>query len=220
MRGGGFFLVQDRPGGATCGTILINPPPLLAPTMKQQTLRVRVEDEKKEALERRAKAKGLTVSELLRQLVDAEISSASALDDEQPIRIYGETRLVRMFLRIPAQLKEAVEQRAKQKGMTEARWVASLVQSNLMKIPVMSDKELRALMNLNRELAAIGRNVNQIAKQLNSAIDMIERSRVDLSGLARLYSDIELTRRVVRSLMLRSQQSWEAEVPGPDSIQE
>lgn len=175
----------------------------------------RVQPSLKAAFERRAKGKGLKASELLRRLVLAEVGQVQAVEDSEALRISGETKLTRMFVRVPVQLKAAIEDRAKIKGMTAARWMASLAQSNLMKLPVMSDKEVNALMALNRELAAVGRNVNQIAKQLNSAVDLIEKSRVDLAGLDRLQKDIELTRKVVRSLMLRSQQSWEAEIPSP-----
>jgi hypothetical protein len=183
-------------------------------TTKDAHLFTRVQPDVRAAFERRAKAKGLKPSELMRRLVLAEIGQGAAGDSEV-LRISGDTKMTRMVMHLPVQLKAAIEDRAKTKGMTAARWTASLAQSNLMKLPVMSDKEVNALLALNRELAAVGRNVNQIAKQLNSAVDLIEKSRVDLAGIDRLQKDIELTRKVVRSLMLRSQQSWEAEIPSP-----
>jgi hypothetical protein len=83
------------------------------------------------------------------------------------------------------------------------------VQTNLTGKPVMTDKELAVLQASNRELAAIGRNINQIAKALNEAFHETERVRVDT--LAALSQSITENRSAIRSLVRASQQAWEAE---------
>jgi hypothetical protein len=61
-------------------------------------------------------------------------------------------------------IADAVRDRVARKGMSASRWKAYLVQSHLMREPVLSEKEIEALRMSNLELRAIGRNLNQIAK--------------------------------------------------------
>ena len=93
--------------------------------------------------------------------------------------------------------------------MAPSRWVTALVQSNLTRQPVMSDDELAGLLASNRELAAIGRNLNQIARALNEAF--YETERVKLEKLAELRQVITENRLAVRALVRASQNAWEAD---------
>lgn len=174
---------------------------------KDQLMKVRVEDGEKAAFTACAKRKGLTPSALLRDLVLSEISKARGTEQ---VQLSGDEMPERsaLFLRLPLPLKVAATKRAKTKGMSVAKWATSLIQSHLSREPVVTDREVIALNAVSRELGAIGRNVNQIAKALNSAIDGIERSRVDLGELEKLSKSIELSRKVIRALVIKSQQSW------------
>jgi len=99
---------------------------------------------------------------------------------DQPIKPEAENiELERMTVRLPGFLMEVAKQRSKAKGTAASRLVAVLVQANLTGTPVMTDKELAVLQASNRELAAIGRNINQIAKALNEAFHETERVRLD-----------------------------------------
>ena len=71
----------------------------------------------------------------------------------------------------------------------------------------MDDTELQGLRTSNRELAAIGRNLNQIAKALNEAFHETERVRLD--RLAELSRAIEGNRMAIQSLVRASQNTWE-----------
>jgi predicted DNA binding CopG/RHH family protein len=153
-----------------------------------------------------ASAQGLSESELLRQVVLnslGENGSTVAPVDPDPKK--SDTK--RMTIRLARFLTEAVKLRAKSKSMAPSRWISALVQSNILKQPVMGDIELQGLRTSNRELAAIGRNINQIAKALNETFH--ERERVRLDRLAELGRAIEGNRLAIQSLVRASQNTWE-----------
>ncbi|MDD4907127.1 MAG: plasmid mobilization relaxosome protein MobC, partial [Methylobacter tundripaludum] len=165
-----------------------------------------VETETKRRFRNLAKTRGLSESELLRSVV-LVVTGQDAAD--LPIEPEAEnSELERMTVRLPGFLMDAAKQRGKSKGMAASRWVAALVQANLTGKPVMTDKELAVLQASNRELAAIGRNINQIAKALNEAFHETERVRLDT--LAALNQSITENRAAIHSLVRASQQAWEA----------
>lgn len=90
--------------------------------------------------------------------------------------------------------------------MTPSRWAASLIQSNLTGQPVMTKVELAELQTSSRELAAIGRNINQIAKALNEAFYETERVRLDT--LAELSKAVAENRSAIRALVRASRNAW------------
>lgn len=155
-----------------------------------------------------AKARGLSESELLRAVILAVTGEDDGAD--QPIEPDAEKAdTARMTVRMPRFLMEAATARGKVKGMAPSRWVAALVQSNLTRQPVMTDDELAGLLATNRELAAVGRNINQIARALNDAFH--ETERVKIERLAQLRDAIVKQRAAVRVLVRASQNSWTAD---------
>jgi hypothetical protein len=171
-------------------------------------LKTLVETETKTRFRNLAKTRGLSESELLRSVI--LVVTGQETDADQPIKPEAENReLERMTVRLPGFLMDAAKQRGKSKGMAASRWVAALVQANLTGKPVMTDKELAVLQASNRELAAIGRNINQIAKALNEAFHETERVRLDT--LAALSQSISENRAAIHSLVRASQQAWEAD---------
>lgn len=172
-------------------------------------MRARVDAALKEAFEIRAKQLNKKPPELLREIVIRELGgepgAVDGKENGQPTRSAGSKRYE---VRIANPVVDAVEHRAREKGMTPARWLGALAQSHVVREPVMTEKEVLALRALTRELSALGRNVNQIAKALNSAFDLVERSRINLDDLLRLEKGIDVTKRVVRTLIHKSQLSW------------
>lgn len=155
-----------------------------------------------------AKARGLSESELLRAVILAVTGEDD--DTDQPIEPDAEKAdTTRMTVRMPRFLMEAAAARGKVKGMAPSRWVAALVQSNLTRQPVMTDDELAGLLAANRELAAVGRNINQIARALNEAFH--ETERVKIERLAQLRDAIVKQRAAMRALVRASQNSWVAD---------
>ncbi|WP_256672498.1 hypothetical protein [Pseudomonas sp. JG-B] len=120
---------------------------------KSEILKARCEPAVKEAFEQRAKDQGCKPGELLRRLILAE------LDKPEPAKVsitppVDQIKERRFSVSLPIFLLNAAGERAKSKGMSTSRWVASLVQSNITGIPVMSEKETGRLEELKQ--AAFG----------------------------------------------------------------
>lgn len=176
-------------------------------------LKTLVGTETKTRFRRMAKARDLSESELLRAVVLA-VTGEDVIDSEPVTPDTTRTEIERMTVRMSRFLLEGAAARAKAKGMATSRWVAALVQSHLTRQPVMTQAELVALQTCSRELAAIGRNINQIAHALNSAFQ--ETDRVKLEKLEELGHAVAASRGAIRSLVRASQDAWEAGNDGLD----
>ncbi|MDC6409537.1 MobC family plasmid mobilization relaxosome protein [Xylella fastidiosa subsp. multiplex] len=174
-------------------------------------LKTVVEPETKTRFRSMAKARGLSESELLRAVVLAVTGQDT--DTNTPLEPYAEkVDIDRMTVRMARFLLEATKERARSKGMAPSRYVAALVQSNLTKQPVMTEEEIKVLLASNRELAAIGRNINQISHALNSANSAFhETERVRLDKLAELHQALVENRAAIRALVRASQNAWQAD---------
>lgn len=166
-----------------------------------------VDDDTKARFLATARRLYLSESELLRAVVmvaiDQHQTGAPAIDADA-----GKAKTDRVRLSLPHFLMEDLRQRAKSVGMSPRRWISALIQSNLLRKPVVNDVELAALLGSNRELAAIGRNINQIARSLNQA--PTERDRLTMDRLVQLRNAIIKQRAAVRELTRVSQENWKA----------
>lgn len=170
-------------------------------------LTTRAEPEIKALFRKRAMAKGLKESELLRRLVLSELGKSEPELVTKPD--LKKIDFERITVRMPLFLLDATKAHAKVKGMAPSRWITALVQSNITNQPVMTDVQLVELRSSNRELAAIGRNINQIAKAINEAFYETERLRLD--KLAEITQCIAENREVIRALVRASQNAWGAD---------
>jgi hypothetical protein len=175
------------------------------------TLRTRADIETKKDFRERALALGLDESKLLLKLVREEINSCGDTNQEFVEPNLDNIDMKKLSVRMPRFLAEAAKNKARSKGMTLTRWIANMVQSNLMRLPVMTKKEIYVLQSSNRELAAIGRNINQIARSLNEAFYKTEAVR--LEKLAELSREISKNREAIHELIKASQNVWEADWP-------
>lgn len=170
-------------------------------------LRARIEIPKAKRFNAIAKSKNMKPSEFLRQIVMLVIGENSP--EELKIKpVEGKDVIVNKSISLPRFLVDEIDIRAKSKGMKFSRWIAALIQSNLMRDTVLSTDEIQMLNASNRELAAIGRNLNQIAKALNERFH--ETDRIKLEHLNELNKAIEQHDKTIRRLIRASQQSWEA----------
>lgn len=118
----------------------------------------------------------------------------------------------RLEFRLPKFLKDAVRKRAEAEGMKSAQWVAALVQSSLMKTPVLNDSEIEVVSWANRELAAVGRNLNQIARSMNRAELVGENFKKDevltLEGIREVDAKIKKLRAMLLRLVAARHRAW------------
>jgi hypothetical protein len=163
--------------------------------------------------------RGISESELLRQALNhfferpKESPPHAETKPDATIRLAApspeQSSLERKTVWMPAYLMRGASARAQEKGMSFSRWACSLVQSNLMHNPVLTDPELLMVEAATRELAAIGRNINQIARALDDAYFQTERIRLD--KLNELSSKISALRESVGGLVRASRHSWRAD---------
>lgn len=174
---------------------------------KIATLKTRIGGCEKTQFELMAKRRNLSPSELLRRLVLVEIGKNDVFDTVEPVlQRVGTTRLT---VRLAEFLMDSVKLRAESKGMASSRWVSALVQSHISNAPVATEKEAMMLRAIVRELAAIGRNVNQIARHLNATPN--DNWQVDLDALSELPKKIEIAKQKIRIVLKATWQGWGVE---------
>ena len=175
-------------------------------------LKTRVAPEFKARFNNAAKAMGLTESEFLRRAAEAAMANpaagaipAAALDPDDAATAQVTIRMANFLLK-------AVKARAKANEMAPSRWITALVQSNVTQYPVVKVSDGLALEANERQLAALGRNLNQIAKSMNFANSVnpgsFTKEWMPMNRLDHVQADIENTRLVIRELVRTSGNVW------------
>ncbi len=175
------------------------------------TLRARVDEDLKSLFLQKAEERNLSESELLRKVVLDFFAQEKNKDEVEDVLKAVEpdaenAENEKMTIRLPRFLVDAAKERAKAKGIATSRWIAALVQSSLMQNPVMVDQELTVLRSNIRELNAIGRNINQMARALNESKNNTDKVKLDTLDLLRTYLDRNIA--FIRGLVRASQQAW------------
>lgn len=186
------------------------------PAISAPIVAARVLAAEREQFYARAAASNKKPGTLLRELIQAHISEAGQEIDRASqaprIRHSGDPELERLEFRLPKFLKEEVKKRAEQEGMKSAQWVSSLVQSSLMTTPVLTDQEVEVVSWANRELAAVGRNLNQIARSMNRAELIGESFSKDevltLDGINQVNANVRKLRDMMLRLVAARHRAW------------
>lgn len=133
--------------------------------------------------------------------------------NEQPLKPLDENDLIQMkaATHIPAFLKRGLEKRAKDLSVKPAVYLRNLIAANLTQRPVMTEPQIVELRAANRELAAIGRNLNQIAKAMNQAVDLKVRDRVNYDHIVELQAGIEKQKAAIYKIVAQSNNVWRVE---------
>ncbi len=126
--------------------------------------------------------RGVTPSDAIRELIARELvkdeggqSNWKAVQDSP-----DDGERIRKEIRFTQSEYEAAEKLAFQEGLPFTRWVVSLVRARLTGSPQFTQPELEELAKSNLRLLALGRNLNQIARALNSTPHDREAYRLDL----------------------------------------
>lgn len=135
------------------------------------------------AFENLANQSGVRPSQLLRRFVEEELKTAGLDQQELSPAPEKEKRSERVAVRFSKAEMEAIQSLSESFGGPR-EWLVALARSRISSdTPQFSLKEVQALYESNRELWAIGRNINQIARALN--LDREEGGRLE-SGAAEL----------------------------------
>lgn len=154
---------------------------------------------------------GTTPSAVIRTAIAAEVAGVEPVDPAAPAPAArsieapdgGPKSAVRLWL-TPTERK-AVDGQVEHAGGSRASWIVRAVRGALTSEPQLGDKELRVLGESNRELLAIGRNLNQIARRLN---ERQKQQSVEADMLERLSSQIREHVDEVHQVMRANRERW------------
>ncbi len=148
---------------------------------------------------------GLSESALLKRLVEQMLAGAGEeLTAERPAPI---ARDARVTVRLVPDDSLLLRQRAAARGMPAASYVSTLVRSHLRSLAPLPDRELEALRSAVTQLAAIGRNLNAMARAALAGGTAAGPSQEHLRLMLRLCEGM---RDHVKGLIHANIVSWEA----------
>ena len=92
-------------------------------------------------------------------------------------------------------------------GLPVTKWIVALIRARLIGHPQFGQSELEVLTRSNQQLLAIGRNLNQLAKALNTSPHDRSKFRVDL--IMELSTRIQTHTKIVSSVMRGNLERWQ-----------
>lgn len=155
----------------------------------------------KERLDAFAASRGLTTSALLRSFI--ERMPGLPEPDRHPPSVPLTTKIT---IRLTPDEVAEIDRLARHGGMYRATWLATLARANLAKQPMLTYEERLAVREAARQMAHVGRNLNQMARALN--IDAIDSERPTLELLRELADQYESLKHEVYELIAASREQW------------
>lgn len=151
----------------------------------------------------------LTPSAALRQLLRQRLQRAPR-PRSTPHRIVprrGERPTRQVAFRLTPSEYAAVAARAKAEGYRPTHWLIALIRVQLTRHPSLSEPEQQAVAHSTKQLLALGRNLNQIARALNKA--PAQQAAVRLAMLTDLSTRIRTHVDQITALTRASLERWE-----------
>lgn len=149
------------------------------------------------------KSKNTKSSTMLKMMIDRVMGNTKLPINSVDL---GAKRL-KLDIRLNEEYAPLLDERAAAEGFPSRQsWATTYLLSQLKKEPVLTDKEIQELRASNRQLSAIGRNINQIAKALNMEKDSDQEINENL--LKSIFNDIQEHKSLVVALVDRSQNKW------------
>ncbi len=158
------------------------------------------------------KRSGTTPSDAIRSAVglilarEKRRAMSIALSDFRPVAVgQPEKIMVRKKIGMTRSEANVVEMMASAEGFSSAKWIVALIRARLTDTAQFGQAELEALAESNLRLLSIGRNLNQVARALNTSpeerhvyrVEMIEALRREISEHTRHVS-IQMTANIER----------------------
>ncbi len=126
----------------------------------------------------------------IRQAMDGKATQAPPRARINPRR---ERATARMELNLTTSELAALKKMAGHEGYLPTKWVVAMIRTRLTEQPHVGQPELERLTRSNQQLLALGRNLNQIAKVLNTSPQNRDALRVEviteLSRVIRAHTD-------------------------------
>lgn len=172
---------------------------------KKPSLQTYVSEETKAKFAAAAKANGYAnEAQLLRVMVDRALGNDPAPEPKPPL--LGQAKRVQTNIGLTPDENHRVAELAAKQGVNRTTWIVNLIRAQTLREQQFSPAELDALMESNRQLAAIGRNLNQIARNLN--LDLNAGRSVTVEAIETIAGEIKQHRRKVSTLMDANLNRW------------
>ena len=168
-------------------------------------IQCRVSPTTKAALRAASARQQLTESALLKRMLDLVLNSAGAPDSVVATAADQSARQARLYVRLTAGDRQLLQARATARCLAPATYASNLLRAHLRSLTPLPEAELRAIRQSTRELAAVGRNLNQIARATHQGDSGAAVSRNELRGL---FKVCEALRDHVRSYISTNVSSW------------
>lgn len=127
----------------------------------------RVTCDTKTTVRRLAQREGVTESRLVKQLLDPLLRASAGDGSASPFTPDPINRRARLYVRLASEDWRLLKERAAARGLPAATYVALLTRSRLRAATPLPNSEYLALRAAIAEMSAIGRNLNQIAREIN-----------------------------------------------------
>lgn len=146
-----------------------------------------------------------SVSLLAKTLLKSELTNAAPNTTPQPPVAEGDGDKCRLELRLLSEDYRYLQQAAIQQHMSANAVVISILRHHIDRQPVLSQAEVDALYQSNYQLLRIGRNLNQIARQLNA----MEAAGITTAEIRQLAEVIDQHTEQVGRLLLANRARFE-----------
>jgi hypothetical protein len=177
----------------------------MLPMASEAFVQCRVTQATKAALRAVASRQQLPESALLKRAVELVLQTAGATDARHAIESGRPTRQARLYVRLTTEDRQLLAERSAARCLAPATYVSTLLRAHLRSLAPLPAEELRALRQSTRELAGLGRNLNQIALAAQRSETNPGPSRDDLRNILRAC---EALRVHVRSYISTNLSSW------------
>ena len=153
-------------------------------------------------------ARSITPSQAFRDLVRRVTESSETAGADRVLTSTGtpEPSAQRLSARVTGSELAEVKRRASAEHMKPARWLVGLIRAHLTRAPQFGDAELSALSQSNAALRALGRNLNQVAKALNTSPH--ERSIYKVGLIEELDRAVKSHAETVSKLLAANIERW------------
>lgn len=138
-----------------------------------------------------AAAEGLTVSDLLRLMID-QVTEDVVMAEGQSSEAKPK-REAKVTVRLPDDVAEFLTEDAKAQGVTPSTWAATILMAKFRSAPQLVKPQRNAVQKAFRQLRGIAININQIAAVMNRGVftgDNYAPSKIELLALRSEVSDL------------------------------
>lgn len=168
----------------------------------------RVTSETKARVRRLAERDGITESTLLRQLLDVVLRTAGLDEPATMAAADKANRDARINVRLEPEDWRLLRERARARGMAAATYLSYVARCHLRGAAPLPKAEYTLLKQSVEQLAAVGRNLNQIARATNQAERPPTPGRAEVAAMLKVS---EALRDHFKGLLDANERSWRTE---------